>query len=74
MLKSFGIDVVSDLPGVGANFHDHPALFTAGNYNNDMNPSPANATNAAWLADQYTLYQNSRQGMFESTLPTWRHY
>jgi choline dehydrogenase-like flavoprotein len=64
LLKSLGIPVVSDLPGVGANFHDHPTLFVGANFMNDMNPSPSNTTNTTWMGEQEALYQSSREGMF----------
>jgi hypothetical protein len=64
LLNSFNIPVVSELPGVGANFHDHPYLFTAGTVANDLNPSPSNTSNTTWMAEQWQLYQTKRQGMF----------
>ncbi|PVF95344.1 alcohol oxidase [Serendipita vermifera] len=68
LLNSFGIPVVSDLPGVGANFHDHPYLFTAGTVANDLNPSPANNSNTTWMAEQLELYNTRREGVYTTSL------
>ncbi|CAG8702477.1 12707_t:CDS:2, partial [Acaulospora colombiana] len=68
LLNSFGIPVVSDLPGVGANFHDHPYLFTAGTVANDLNPSPANNSNTTWMAEQLELYKTKREGVYTTSL------
>jgi choline dehydrogenase-like flavoprotein len=62
-LKSLGIDVVADLPGVGQNFQDHPAVIAGGIFLNDLNPSPSNATNATWLAEQRVLYDTQKTGL-----------
>lgn len=56
------IPVVSDLPGVGANFHDHPFFFTAGTVAHDLNPSPTNTTNTTWVEEQLILYETKREG------------
>lgn len=63
-LKSLGIDVVADLPGVGQNFQDHPAVGAGGFFLNDLNPSPMNATNTTWLAEQRVLYDTQKQGYY----------
>jgi choline dehydrogenase len=65
LLQKYNVPVVVDLPGVGANFHDHPMVFVIGAYGNDLNPSPSNATNTTWLAEQKTLYDTKREGTFK---------
>lgn len=40
LLSGLGIDVIEDLPGVGYNFHDQPAIFTEVTYNNSKYPYP----------------------------------
>lgn len=68
LLESFNIPVISDLPGVGANFHDHPYLFTAGTVAHDLNPSPSNTSNATWMAEQLDLYRTKRDGVYTTSL------
>ncbi|KAI9151361.1 GMC oxidoreductase [Paramyrothecium foliicola] len=53
LLKQYGIKVVVDLPGVGANFQDHPSfmMFYQFNNNTPINPNSMNDpefANAAW--------------------------
>ena len=62
LLSELGIPVVVDLPGVGQNFQDHPAIFTSGVFANDLNPSPSNATNSTWLTEQRALYDTDKKG------------
>ncbi|KAG8851209.1 hypothetical protein FRB91_008187 [Serendipita sp. 411] len=68
LLNSFGIPIVSDLPGVGANFHDHAYIFTAGSVAHDLNPSPTNTSNTTWMAEQLILYQTKREGVYTTSL------
>ncbi|KAH8148810.1 uncharacterized protein LAJ45_07153 [Morchella importuna] len=70
LLKSLGIPVVVDLPGVGANFQDHPSYYTAGLFTNDMNPSPANMSNATYAAEMLALYKYNRTGPYSSGFGT----
>jgi choline dehydrogenase-like flavoprotein len=63
LLKSLGIDSVSDLPGVGQNFQDHPSLFVSGSFVHDLNPSPTNLTNVTWVEEQRVLYETEKKGM-----------
>ncbi|KAG8831945.1 hypothetical protein FRC17_002316 [Serendipita sp. 399] len=65
---SLGIPSISSLPGVGANFHDHPYLFTAGTVAHDLNPSPTNTSNTTWMAEQLILYQTKREGVYTTSL------
>jgi choline dehydrogenase-like flavoprotein len=62
LLQKYNVPVVVDLPGVGANFHDHPMVFVFGTYENDLNPSPSNTTNTTWMAEQKELYDTKREG------------
>ena len=62
LLRQLGIPVVVNLPGVGQNFQDHPALFTDGILTNDLNPSPSNNTNTTWLEEQRVLYETEKKG------------
>ncbi|CAG8659184.1 639_t:CDS:2, partial [Acaulospora colombiana] len=68
LLTSLGINVISDLPGVGANFHDHPFFQTDGTVANDLNPSPANNTNTTWMAEQLELYRSRHEGVYTTSL------
>lgn len=65
-LKSLGIDVLHDLPGVGANLQDHLDLFViaecSGDHSYDKYQRPQHA---AWAAVQYLLF---RQGPVASSL------
>jgi choline dehydrogenase-like flavoprotein len=62
LLNAMAIPVISDLPGVGANFHDHPFFFTSGTVAHDLNPSPGNSTNTMWVAEQLALYKSQHEG------------
>lgn len=64
LLDSLGIAVVSELPGVGSNFHDHPVVGVGGTYLNDLKPNPSDSYNATWMAEQYELYRRTREGQF----------
>ncbi|PVG01351.1 alcohol oxidase [Serendipita vermifera] len=66
-LKSLGVDVVSDLPGVGQNFQDHTAIIPVAPFMNDLNPSPNNATNATWVAEQRVLYDTEKKGIWTTS-------
>ncbi|KAF9522943.1 GMC oxidoreductase-domain-containing protein [Crepidotus variabilis] len=58
LLKKAGVDVVVDLPGVGSNLQDHPALNPAYEYHTDLIPNErslyTNATFAQWADEQWT--------------------
>jgi choline dehydrogenase-like flavoprotein len=62
-LDSLGIGVVSDVPGVGQNFQDHPGATPNAMFLNDLNPSPNNVTNSTWLAEQRVLYDTAKKGI-----------
>ncbi|KAF2843633.1 GMC oxidoreductase [Patellaria atrata CBS 101060] len=40
LLEQAGIEVISDLPGVGSNFQDHPVSQASVTYETDMQPNP----------------------------------
>ncbi|KAL8789649.1 MAG: hypothetical protein Q9213_001085 [Squamulea squamosa] len=65
LLSSLGIDVIEDLPGVGYNFHDQPAMFAGVTYNYSNYPGPSPGlyfTNQTWVTDQLTIYYKNRTG------------
>ncbi|PVF93076.1 alcohol oxidase [Serendipita vermifera] len=66
-LKSFGIESVSNLPGVGQNFQDHPGVFVGGSFLHDLNPSPTNLTNATWVEEQRILYETEKKGVWTTS-------
>ncbi|KAF9020547.1 alcohol oxidase [Hymenopellis radicata] len=57
LLQQAGIDVVSDLPGVGANMQDHPSSFIQFTYTRDVVPNQgslqSNATFQQWAQQQW---------------------
>ncbi|KAF2162383.1 GMC oxidoreductase [Zasmidium cellare ATCC 36951] len=62
MLREAGIEVVSDLPGVGLNFQDHPTAYLSWNLTrNTFSPTPqdltTNATFNARAKEEYDLHQ-----------------
>ncbi|CAG8780219.1 3182_t:CDS:2, partial [Acaulospora colombiana] len=67
LLDSLGIKVVSDLPGVGQNFQDHPGATPNATFLNDLNPNPGNVTNSTWLAEQRVLYDNEKKGVWTTS-------
>ncbi|KAI4251043.1 MAG: hypothetical protein LQ352_005104 [Teloschistes flavicans] len=54
LLAGLGIEVVEDLPGVGYNFHDQPAMFTGVTY--------WYFSNQSWVAQQLAIYYENRTG------------
>ncbi|TLD18637.1 hypothetical protein PspLS_10214 [Pyricularia sp. CBS 133598] len=62
-LESIGIHVVADLPGVGANFQDHPAVFVIYDFLNDINPNPRSMQENATFRDKaWAEYRANRTG------------
>ncbi|KUJ09818.1 alcohol oxidase [Mollisia scopiformis] len=61
-LSSLGIETVVDLPGVGANYHDHLLLFIGQTVN--VSPNVANFSNQTWTSEQFSLYESEREGPF----------
>ncbi|KAK1675845.1 GMC oxidoreductase [Colletotrichum godetiae] len=62
LLKSLDIDVVVDLPGVGANFQDHPAIFMVYDFTNDTSLNPTLMTNETFYNESWAEYQANRTG------------
>ncbi|KAL0931312.1 choline dehydrogenase [Colletotrichum truncatum] len=68
LLESLGIDVVADLPGVGANYQDHPWMLALYNYGNPpelgneaMNdPAFFNASEAEYFANRTGPFTHAR--------------
>ncbi|PPQ85363.1 hypothetical protein CVT24_005434, partial [Panaeolus cyanescens] len=58
LLRQANIPVVVDLPGVGSNLQDHPAVGISYQYRTDVSPNQAslytNQTFAQWARDQWT--------------------
>ncbi|KAL0768925.1 hypothetical protein CaCOL14_008233 [Colletotrichum acutatum] len=64
-LKTFGIDTVADLPGVGENFMDQGELKVPFTFENNIFPnSGALDTNATYDAEQRALYNAQKQGAY----------
>lgn len=69
LLEGFGIDVVAELPGVGANFHDQHKYNIAYNLSNNIEPNANTlATNATFAAEQLEVYENNHTGAYTVTL------
>jgi len=49
-LRTFGIPVVVDLPGVGGNLHDHPRISVRWEGRTTLSPSPVSAGLFTWSA------------------------
>ncbi|KAL8632744.1 hypothetical protein Q9189_001449, partial [Teloschistes chrysophthalmus] len=65
LLAGLGIEVVEDLPGVGYNFHDQPAMFTGVTYDYSKYPFPSPDwyfSNQSWVDQQLALYYENRTG------------
>ncbi|KXH57500.1 GMC oxidoreductase [Colletotrichum salicis] len=60
LLESLDIDVVVDLPGVGANFQDHPAIFMVYDFANDTTINPTLMTNETFYNESWAEYQANR--------------
>ncbi|KLU90485.1 alcohol dehydrogenase [Magnaporthiopsis poae ATCC 64411] len=63
LLDRLGIDLVVDLPGVGANFQDHPSMFMIYDFHNDPHPSPQEMQdNKTFIDEAWRAYNTSRTG------------
>ncbi|KAI1851278.1 hypothetical protein JX266_003353 [Neoarthrinium moseri] len=62
VLKSLGIDVVVDLPGVGANLQDHPGAFNVGAVGHGIPNEPEEWLNPVLDSEQGDLYYSNRTG------------
>ncbi|KXH27641.1 hypothetical protein CSAL01_04512 [Colletotrichum salicis] len=64
-LKTFGIEMVTDLPGVGENFMDQGELKVPFTFENNIFPnSDALDTNETYDAEQRALYEAKKQGAY----------
>ncbi|KAI1772911.1 alcohol oxidase [Hypoxylon cercidicola] len=64
-LDKLGIPVVADLPGVGANFQDHPSVTVPYDLSNNIYPNAATlSTSSAYDSEQRALYDSSREGAY----------
>ncbi|KAK1962073.1 GMC oxidoreductase [Colletotrichum sublineola] len=62
LLKSLDIDVLVDLPGVGANFQDHPSIFMVYDFTNDTALNPSLMSNEIFYNRSWAEYQANRTG------------
>jgi choline dehydrogenase-like flavoprotein len=77
ILSSYAIDTLVDLPGVGANYQDHPLIVTVHTgkelhcemialakrcYTDETAINTANFSNATWNFEMRTLYDEKREG------------
>ncbi|KAI4227946.1 MAG: hypothetical protein L6R36_002026 [Xanthoria steineri] len=65
LLSRFGIDVIEDLPGVGYNFQDQPAMFAGVTYDYSKYPAPSPGlyfSNQTWVDLQLKIYYENRTG------------
>ncbi|KAG7045625.1 GMC oxidoreductase [Colletotrichum scovillei] len=62
LLQSLDIDVVVDLPGVGANFQDHPSIFMVYDFANDTSINPTLMNNETFYNESWAEYQANRTG------------
>ncbi|KAL9581636.1 MAG: hypothetical protein Q9212_003785, partial [Teloschistes hypoglaucus] len=63
LLAGLGIELVEDLPGVGYNFHDQPAMFTGITYDYSKYPFPSPDwcfSNQSWVDQQLAVYYENR--------------
>lgn len=67
LLQKFNIDVVADLPGVGANFHDQPALHIPYNVTNNIEPNFNSLLDPAYDAEARRLYDEHKTGPYVIT-------
>ncbi|KAK1498134.1 GMC oxidoreductase [Colletotrichum cuscutae] len=62
LLKSLDIEVVVDLPGVGANFQDHPSIFMVYDFANDTSINPTLMNNETFYNESWAEYEDNRTG------------
>ncbi|KAF2727870.1 alcohol oxidase [Polyplosphaeria fusca] len=64
-LQKLGIGCISDLPGVGHNFQDHPTMFFINQFQKDLTPNADDLKdNATFQTEQLSLYRTQRQGAY----------
>ncbi|KAK3328638.1 hypothetical protein B0T19DRAFT_462299 [Cercophora scortea] len=65
LLRKFSINVVADLPGVGANFHDQPSIIIPYNFTNNIEPNLVTLnTDPVYDASQRARYDQNRTGPY----------
>lgn len=65
VLEAAGIPVLKDMPGVGANFQDHPMTFSIWNLTNEPFPTPSQLfRNQTFTAQARQEYEQNRTGPF----------
>ncbi|GKT49584.1 dehydrogenase xptC [Colletotrichum spaethianum] len=62
LLGSLDIEVVSDLPGVGANFQDHPSIFMVYDFTNDTTLNPSLMSNETFYNRSWAEYEANKTG------------
>lgn len=68
-LEAAGVAVKKDLPGVGANFQDHPTAYMVFNISNTSLPGPTSLlTNATFNATAWDEYVQNRTGPYTGGL------
>jgi choline dehydrogenase-like flavoprotein len=67
LLDKLNIDVVADLPGVGANFHDQPSLLIPYNVTNNISPNLGSLADPAYAAEAQRLYDENKTGPYVIT-------
>ncbi|KXX79129.1 Oxygen-dependent choline dehydrogenase [Madurella mycetomatis] len=67
LLQKFNIDVVADLPGVGANFHDQPSLLIPYNVTNNIEPNLGSLLDPEYDAEARRLYDEQKTGPYVIT-------
>lgn len=70
-LKNFGIEPVSDLPGVGQNLQDHVVLKVKYNYTNNHFPNGGSLqSDTVYAAEQRALYDAGKPSAYDLTATT----
>ncbi|GAB1319967.1 hypothetical protein MFIFM68171_10177 [Madurella fahalii] len=68
VLSRFNISVISDLPGVGTNFHDQSSIIVPYNYTSNIESNYGTLnTNVSYAAEQRRLHNESRTGAYVLT-------
>ncbi|EJD41859.1 alcohol oxidase [Auricularia subglabra TFB-10046 SS5] len=75
LLQAAGIPVVVDLPGVGANFQDHPATTFAMRYDTDVSPHPSmlgtDANFTAWADEVWAANRTGPRSLTVGNVGSW---
>ncbi|KAL5611843.1 hypothetical protein BROUX41_000583 [Berkeleyomyces rouxiae] len=67
ILNQFNITIVSELPGVGQNFHDQPSIILPYNTTNNVSPSVASLDDAEFDAASREQYLHNKTGPYVIT-------